>query len=116
MDGRIPESRTSKVIRHSNKVLITDTEKSNAFIKQYANVRKLLKEQQDRHVKHELHDQCGNECNSCKGEMNGICNKFNLPELDEVIRQLPLRKAHGKDGISNVMIKKCTETGQDYFC
>ena len=50
-------------------------------------------------MKHEVRDQCQNERNSCKGERTG--------QVQHVISQLPLplRKASGKDGISNEMIK-----------
>ena len=44
MDGRVPTSRPSKVIKHNNNIRLTDTEKANALIKQYANVSKLLEE------------------------------------------------------------------------
>jgi hypothetical protein len=90
----------------SSKVLISDKEKGDAFVDEYARVNHLKRDKiRDRAVKEETATFSG-PCACCAGnKKQGMCQPYTMSELKRAIWKLKSRKSPGPDGVSNDMLK-----------
>jgi ribonuclease HI len=87
-------------------VLISDKEKGDAFVDEYARVNHLKRDKiRDRAVKEETATFSG-PCACCAGnKKQGMCQPYTMSELKRAIWKLKSRKSPGPDGVSNDMLK-----------
>ena len=100
------EHREGQAMIEGDRLLVTNKEKAEAFVKSYAHVsRQVRVPRVDREAKKKLAAPEMKNCNECGGEKTGCCAPFTQAELVQQLRRCKLKKAPGPDGISNEMLR-----------
>lgn len=106
LDGRVGQPRPSAAISRNGQLATTPKAKANAFIKEYAFVKRLHHtKDDDRRFHNTVVDHLRGECR-CKH-----CRDFSRQEFEAALQELKLKKASGEDGISNDMLTNLPERG-----
>ena len=101
------EHRDGQAMEEAGRLLITDHDKANAFVRTYAHVSRQVRERNvDRDVKKKLANPAWKRCRECDGgREDGCCGPFQMEELVRQIQLSKLKKSPGPDGISNEMLR-----------
>ena len=110
MDGRAPKPPPNTPLHvtsdNNTRILVTDKEKANAFIQEYADMSRLPRNAGlDTPIKVEVNRAKRLPCSHCNDTHNGMCANFTSEELSKVLRDFPTGKAEGPDRIPAEMLK-----------
>jgi ribonuclease HI len=103
---------SDETLVHKGKTLVTDRDKSNAFVTEYASVNHLSRDHiRDPQVHAELNrDQCA----TCSNNRDvGMCQPFKMCELKRALKDIKTGKAAGEDGVTNNMLKNLGQRAKE---
>ena len=87
------------------KLLVTDKQKANAFVKTYAQVSRHVRNKKvDLTAKRMLSQPAPRTCD-CRDRRTEMCAPFSLAERNAQIMETKMKKTPGPDGISNEMLR-----------
>ena len=100
------EHREGQAMLDGAKLLITDRQKADGFVKTYAKVSRHVRAKAiDRVAKRRLSQPAARTCLECAGQRAGACAPFSMAELEAQLVTTKLKKAPGPDGITNEMLR-----------
>ena len=105
MEGKLSSGNQGAALRVGNRVVTTDRDKANEYIKEYASVSRLPQDKRDREKGAEVKDAIRQPCSACEGQRTGFCGLFTLKDLDRALRKIQCGKSPGDDQITNDHLK-----------
>ncbi|KAF0287013.1 putative RNA-directed DNA polymerase from transposon BS [Amphibalanus amphitrite] len=101
-EGASDEHRPGQAMTEGDRLLVTDSEKAEAFNATYAHVsRQVRSAKVDRAAKRRLRELQSPQCKECGNHRTGCCAPFSESELSHQLQRLHRRKAPGPDGVCN---------------
>lgn len=119
MDGRTIKCKAATPLQHTNsagvvKEAITDMQKSNMLVNNYAKQSRLVKDKwADKPAVHKARRATSTQCQGCKGHHTGICSAITAAEVEFALRSIKTSKSPGPDLITNEMLKNLGETARE---
>jgi ribonuclease HI len=110
LNGEVADSVPT--LKVGDKLFVTDQEKAEALIQQYAAVSRSKVDEDYKAELRKMNEALHANCAKCGGEREGVCSLFNEADLDSVLASLDVRKSPGPDDIAYALLTHLPREGR----